>query len=183
MTRAIASHSWFPLQLVARQQEAKGGRTPPGRLAAVLHQRGCAIETFQPDPVGLLALSQGGEMIWRASFHPLSRSHHAPADTPECLQLNAAVSEVEGEIPRERRSVGARFRRACVLVLQSRRLDCAAPSVMANKRNALGIRSCHLAASEEPERMEGTEEEELRLHPCLPRAEIASYSFIELALQ
>lgn len=74
----------------------------------------------------------------------------------------------------------------CVLVLQSCRLDRAAPLVMANKRNALGIRSCNLAPSEEPERMEGTEEEEeeeLRLHPCLPQAEIASYSFIELALQ
>lgn len=66
----------------------------------------------------------------------------------------------------------------CGLVLQS----CAAPVAMANKRNILGIRSRNLAPSEKPERMEGTEEE-LRLHPCLPRAEIASDSFIELALQ
>lgn len=41
------------------------------------------------------------------------------------------------------------------MVLQSCRLDCAAPLVMANKRNALGIRSGNLAPSEEPERMEG----------------------------
>lgn len=117
----------------------------------------CAIETFQPATVGF-----AGVVIGRRADLESELSSSKPLSSR--LRRHARVFAAQR---RCQRCCGNKFHvnngvrgpdlGGCVLVLQSCRLDCTAPYVMANKRNTLGIRSCNLAPSEEPERRKGTE--------------------------